>query len=200
MYRVSLSLLKYLYETWMGDTVGKVPLVFECQESLHFRWQNRVLDILLKSKNLMRVTFWLTSNIMIVIIRRPGISLSTQLLLFNKNEYEGVINLTSLALISLSVTAVLGNSVCNLFFRKSITLIDSFIFLILIMYSKSNIYICTEAGKIVEAIRLTIQHEKVKLNMETMIISQIRPCIFYFIVGIKYARRLLVIQGKFRMT
>lgn len=89
----------------------------------------------------------------------------------------------------------------QLIFQKSIILIESFTLLILLMYSKSNIYFCIETDKIVETeLRLNIQHEKIKLNMETMIISHIKPCIFYFIVGINYARRLLVIQGKFRTT
>lgn len=46
------------------------------------------------------------------------ISLSAQLLLFIKNEYEGAINLTSLASLGHSVTAVVCSSICQLIFRK----------------------------------------------------------------------------------
>lgn len=45
------------------------------------------------------------------------ISLSAQLLLFIKNECEGAINLTSLASLHCSVTAVLCSSICLLLIR-----------------------------------------------------------------------------------
>lgn len=45
------------------------------------------------------------------------ISLSAQLLLFIKNDYEGAINLTSLASLGCSVTAVVCSSICQLIFR-----------------------------------------------------------------------------------
>lgn len=46
------------------------------------------------------------------------ISLSAQLLLFIKNEYEGAINFTSLASLGRYVTAVVCSSICQLIFRK----------------------------------------------------------------------------------
>lgn len=45
------------------------------------------------------------------------ISLSAQLLLFIKNECEAAINLTSLASLHCSVTAVMCSSICQLIFR-----------------------------------------------------------------------------------
>lgn len=160
-----------------------MSLVYNCQESLSFKWQNSFG--VLKSKSFIRVIFWLMSYIMTVIIVETWktiiISLSVQLLLFIKNECEGTINLTSLASLHCSVTAVVCSSICQLIFR---TILFSNL-------SLSLFWCCTQRAtlkfehprqnKIVETEpELKIPPQSVKLKVDVIVIPQTRPCTAYY--------------------